>query len=223
LEQALCLSSLEPEAALIPANGGPLDSALLLGSPLFVALFPRSPSSAHGKSPAMSPTSCKDTNPKLSARRGSSSLPSVPGGDSSLFCGLSAKPSIITTAASEVTKSVPPKDGPAVPSTDDKDTNPKPSARSGNFPSPLAPGGDSSMLRGSSARLSIASTAASEVGLGSFQLQEWPLEVSKLPRKFSNRSRNVPEGSFLETPLSRRRRPTPEAVRPRPRHPNRAP
>jgi hypothetical protein len=33
--------------------------------------------------------------------------------------------------------------------------------------------------------------------LGSFQLQDLALEVSKLPRKFSNRSRNVPEGSFF--------------------------
>ena len=33
--------------------------------------------------------------------------------------------------------------------------------------------------------------------LGSFKLQDLALEVSKLPRKFSNRSRNVPERSFF--------------------------
>jgi hypothetical protein len=33
------------------------------------------------------------------------------------------------------------------------------------------------------------------VGLGSIQLRDLALEVSKLPRGFSNRSRNVPEGS----------------------------
>jgi hypothetical protein len=36
-----------------------------------------------------------------------------------------------------------------------------------------------------------------ELGLGSFYLQDLAIEVSKLPRKFSNRSRNVPEGSFF--------------------------
>ena len=35
------------------------------------------------------------------------------------------------------------------------------------------------------------------LGLGSYQLQDLALEVSKLPRKFSNCSQNVPEGSFF--------------------------
>jgi hypothetical protein len=35
------------------------------------------------------------------------------------------------------------------------------------------------------------------VTLGSFYLQDLALDVSKFPRKFSNRSRNAPEGSFF--------------------------
>jgi hypothetical protein len=57
--------------------------------------------------------------------------------------GSSAKPSFATTAASEVSPSVPPKDDPAEPSTDDKDASPKPSTHSGSSPSYSAPGGDS--------------------------------------------------------------------------------
>ena len=80
-----------------------------------------------------------------------------------MFCGSSAKPSIATTAASEVSPSVPLKDDPAEPPTDDKDTSPKPSARSGSSPSPSVPGNASSILCESSAKPSIATTAASEV------------------------------------------------------------
>jgi hypothetical protein len=46
------------------------------------------------------------------------------------------------------------------------------------------------------ARRTNCSAPLREPSLGNFQLQDLALEVSKLPRKFSNRSRNVPEGSF---------------------------
>jgi len=54
-------------------------------------------------------------------------------------------------------------ESPVVPLTDDKDTSPMPSARSGSSPSLSAPGGDSSMLCGSLAKPFSATTAASEV------------------------------------------------------------
>jgi hypothetical protein len=66
-----------------------------------------------------------------------------------MLFGSSAKLSIATTAASEVSQSVPPKDDPAEPPTDDKDTSPTSPARSGSTPSPSAPSGDSSMFFGS--------------------------------------------------------------------------
>jgi hypothetical protein len=50
----------------------------------------------------------KDTIPKSSARSGSSSSPSVPGGNSFMMRGSSKKTSIAITAASEVPLSVPP-------------------------------------------------------------------------------------------------------------------
>ena len=86
LEHTLGLfSSPEPEAAPpTPANGGPLDSALTLGVPV-VPL-----------------TDDKDTSPMPSARSGSSTSLSAPGGDSSMLCGSLAKPFNATTAASEV-------------------------------------------------------------------------------------------------------------------------
>jgi hypothetical protein len=144
LEHALGMSSPELGAAPpTPANGLPLDPASLSGSQLRVTLFPQSPSSASGKSPAVPSMDDKDTNPKPYARSGCSPSPSALGGDSSMLCVSPAKHSIART---EVPPSVPPKDDPAVPSTDDKDTNPKPYARSGSFPSPSAPGGDSSMF-----------------------------------------------------------------------------
>jgi hypothetical protein len=112
--------------------------------------------------PAEPSTDDKDTSPMPFARIGSFLSPSAPGGNSSMLCGSSEKPSVATTAASEVSQSVPPKDDPAEPTTDDKDINPQPSARSGS-PSPSAPGGDSTMFNGSPAKPSIATTAAPEV------------------------------------------------------------
>jgi hypothetical protein len=105
-EYAHGLSSPESEAAPpTPANGGLLDSASLLGSPLCVALFPQSPSSVSRKSPGVPSMNDKGTNPKSSARSGSSPSPSAPGGDSSMLRESSAKPSIAKTSASEESQS----------------------------------------------------------------------------------------------------------------------
>jgi hypothetical protein len=90
------------------------------------------------------------------------STPPAPCGDSSMLFGSSAAPSIATTAASEVSQSVPPKGDLAEPSTDNKDTSPKPSARSDSSPRPQRPVATLPCC-GLSVVLFIATTSAFEV------------------------------------------------------------
>jgi hypothetical protein len=116
LELAPSFPAPAPEPApSTPANaaiGGPLDSA----SPVSAMLFPQSPSSPIVEFPVALPTDDKDIDPKPHARSGSSPPPCASGGDSSVFCGLSAISLLATNSTFEVLPSAPPKDGQAAPS-----------------------------------------------------------------------------------------------------------